>query len=1114
MIKLVTWIKRILFLIACLSAFISQAQQTVLVGAGTTGGGGIFGYNIEEDTLVTYQDFIRLKIPYDREIIAFQSRLFGITSFGGHHDLGGFYSANIDGSDFQIIHHFDSRASGITVNNSEIWGICEDYLFKYTPANGFQVIHLFENGFTGTGSLTFNNNKMWGSLSGGNTQGNGAIFELDPSTLDFTIVHSFVPMTVTNAQANNKLVLSGNKLYGVNASTGEFGFGQLFSIDLDSKEFVTEFSFYNHFDSATFPLGDLIPIENKLYGVTREGGSYNNGTLYSYDIQSGFFKVEHSFSEDTGPSLSLSHINGIIYGNSLNGVIYTYSPDSGEYSLIYRNSKLSFRGKPVLIDDQFFGTGLHGIYRMNSNNEFSTIHNFVNPNGSTIYNSLVLGSDNGIYGMLHEDAKNNEGAVFRLDYNLSNYQLIYEFDEDNGRNPQGSLIEYNNRLWGHTTNGGDTLVDAGVIFSIALDGTDYQSLHSFDYYQSGSYPIGALTISNDSLWGTSKFGGNSNYKVGTLFSIPTDGTDSLFKYHDFDYFNTDNGVYPHSGLLEVSGTFFGTCQFGGVKSSGIIYSFEKNRVTFSKLHDFDGSSITNGSYPQGGLILSSNKLWGMTASGGSHNKGVIYSMNLDGSSFSVVHSFSGSDGAAPKGSLIEYSGHFWGFTAEGGEYGKGVIFKINNDGTNYSKVADLSGSQGTPLYGSLLITNQKVQTTLDLKVATKAYGDPDFTLNATSNSPNTISYSSSNPEVIAISPDGLSAEVIGAGVATITASQAEDDAYTAASTAVEVVVDKVPLNVSVEDQAINVGDPIPSFTITYSGFVNNEDQSVIDQTPTASVELDNTNTAGEFNIILDGGFDSNYSFIYSNGALSISKLVSSIQLEVSAKAYGDPDFTLNATSNSPNTISYSSSNPEVIAISPDGLSAEVIGAGVATITASQAEDDAYTAASTAVEVVVDKVPLNVSVEDQAINVGEPIPSFTITYSGFVNNEDQSVIDQTPTASVELDNTNTAGEYIISIGGGQDNNYEFAYLDGSLIIKLRLQTSNKKNIIFPNPAKSSFTLSKELLLKRNKLMLYNLEGKSIKEFEVKMDNNFDISELESGVYIISVGDEVIGKVIKK
>src|ERR1041384_2279489 len=72
--------------------------------------------------------------------------------------------------------------------------------------------------------------------------------------------------------------------------------------------------------------------------------------------------------------------------------------------------------------------------------------------------------------------------------------------------------------------------------------------------------------------------------------------------------------------------------------------------TFTVLHSFTGS---DGAFPYAGLILSGNTLYGTTALGGGSDGGTVFAVNTDGSGFTNLHSFTGrGDGVALEAGLI------------------------------------------------------------------------------------------------------------------------------------------------------------------------------------------------------------------------------------------------------------------------------------------------------------------------------------------------------------------------------------------------------------------------------------------------------------------------------
>jgi uncharacterized repeat protein (TIGR03803 family) len=65
----------------------------------------------------------------------------------------------------------------------------------------------------------------------------------------------------------------------------------------------------------------------QLWGVCREGGLYNGGTLFSLDSEGGAFKNHYSFKADAGFTPLYSHF---IMGGD--GYLYGLTSEGGKYS--------------------------------------------------------------------------------------------------------------------------------------------------------------------------------------------------------------------------------------------------------------------------------------------------------------------------------------------------------------------------------------------------------------------------------------------------------------------------------------------------------------------------------------------------------------------------------------------------------------------------------------------------------------------------------------------------------------------------------------------------------------------------------------------------------------
>lgn len=114
------------------------------------------------------------------------------------------------------------------------------------------------------------------------------------------------------------------------------------------------------------------------------------------------------------------------------------------------------------------------------------------------------------------------------------------------------------------------------------------------------------------------------------------------------------------------GNFYGTLVTGGVNGNGTVYKTTPSG-TFTVLHSFSGS---DGFEPYSGLTLGTDgNLYGSTYQGGVNNQGTIFKITPTGT-LTTLHSFSFADGGLPIGAPVEgkKSGTFYGATLSGTAY--------------------------------------------------------------------------------------------------------------------------------------------------------------------------------------------------------------------------------------------------------------------------------------------------------------------------------------------------------------------------------------------------------------------------------------------------------------
>ena len=83
---------------------------------------------------------------------------------------------------------------------------------------------------------------------------------------------------------------------------------------------------------------------------------------------------------------------------------------------------------------------------------------------------------------------------------------------------------------------------------------------------------------------------------------------------------------------------------------------------------------------------------------------------------------------------------------------------------------------------------------------------------------------------------------------------------------------------------------------------------------------------------------------------------------------------------------------------------------------------------------ITKALLTVTADSKSIPIGSPDPTFTFQYSGFVGSETSSDLTTAPTCNVSGAHA-ALGTYSIVCSGGVATNYDFHYVDGTLLVEL-------------------------------------------------------------------------------
>ena len=148
--------------------------------------------------------------------------------------------------------------------------------------------------------------------------------------------------------------------------------------------------------------------------------------------------------------------------------------------------------------------------------------------------------------------------------------------------------------------------------------------------------------------------------------------------------------------------------------------------------------------------------------------------------------------------------------------------------------------------------------------------------------------------------------------------------------------------------------------------------------------------------------------------------------------------------------------------------------------------------------------LTVTADDKTRQVGLANPEFTVTYSGFVNSETESVLTTLPIASCAADESSTAGEYDITVSGGEAVNYSFTYVTGKLTITPASGVSDIFEAgykIYPNPATDYLTIVSPKANNVN-IQVFDIFGRIIMYSNI-VNGQLDIQSLPSGIYYLII-----------
>ena len=248
---------------------------------------------------------------------------------------------------------------------------------------------------------------------------------------------------------------------------------------------------------------------------------------------------------------------------------------------------------------------------------------------------------------------------------------------------------------------------------------------------------------------------------------------------------------------------------------------------------------------------------------------------------------------------------------------------------------------------------------------------------------------------------------------------------------INVSINKADLTVTAEDKQIFEGSPDPTYTVTYSGFVNGEDETDLSGKLTFTCDYTTSSKPGTYDIEPSGLTSTNYNIEFENGTLTVVTVGEILPPVAKGLTY---------TGKAQKLIDPAQAAADVeLFYKLDGSSfsktiPEATDAGTYTVY-WKAEKDGTTVDNGSLTVIIKKASLTVKANDIWVYAGSK-PEFSATITGYVNGEDGSVLKGKLTFTCDYSEkySKPGSRHIIYPEGLMADNYDINFETGTLTVK--------------------------------------------------------------------------------
>jgi uncharacterized repeat protein (TIGR03803 family) len=345
----------------------------------------------------------------------------------------------------------------------------------------------------------------------------------------------------------------------------------------------------------------------------------------------------------------------------------------------------------------------------------------------TLYNSLMLASDGRFYVMVNSSLDRFEGdgsayatvtnglSLFKafegtdgMIYGLLSGQTLCRLHKDGSglttlTNTSRGVLALVQGTDGRLYGAEDNFPNGEIAFALNSDGTGFRELGSISSGGQDSSIASLLDGEDGKLYAVFRVG--PAQLASQIISIDKSGGVSVVLNLPSSY---GDNTGSQAITLGSDGKLYGTASIGGTNGGGVIYQAQRDGTTLHELFQLGGEPA---SFVQSALLLGSDqRLYGASREGGFADRGMLFVLNLEGSSFAVLKEFHSTlEGASPRGGLIEGPGAvLYGTTQAGGSNNCGTVFRMSRDGSGFQTLFHFDANTGTNPLAQLLVASDGV----------------------------------------------------------------------------------------------------------------------------------------------------------------------------------------------------------------------------------------------------------------------------------------------------------------------------------------------------------------------------------------------------------------------